>query len=249
MKLSIITPVFNDRRVGGAIESALAQQHAHELELVVVDAGSTDGTLELLTQYREQISVLVSEPDQGIFHGMNKGIAHATGEVVGILNADDRYSDPLVLRDVADAFGADASVDACYGDMVYINEAGRIVRYWKAGCARRAKWRFGWMPPHPTFFVRRQIYQRHGVFDLSYPIAADYELMLRLIRKHQINLAYLNRVVMNMAPGGNSTRTVMRILQANMEVARACRSHGMRDMLLAPALKPARKVFQLVNRP
>ena len=249
MKISIITPVFNDLRVSRAIDSALAQQHAHELELVVVDAGSTDGTLDLLAQYRDRISVLLSEPDQGIYHGMNKGIHHATGEIIGILNADDRYSDPLVLRDVANAFGHDESVDACYGDLVYINQSGRIVRYWKAGCARRAKWRLGWMPPHPTFFVRRRIYQRYGVFDLRYPIAADYELMLRLIRKHRINLAYLNRVVMNMAPGGNSTRTVMRILQANMEVARACHRHGMRDMLLAPALKPARKVFQLVSRP
>lgn len=249
MKISIITPVFNDPRVGRALESALAQKHAHELELLVMDAGSTDGTLEILDQYRDGISVLVSEPDQGIYDGMNKGIARATGDVIGILNADDRYSDPLVLQDVADAFSRDESIDACYGDLVYLNNAGRIVRYWKAGCSRSLKWRLGWMPPHPTFFVRRRVYQRYGVFDLRYPIAADYELMLRLILKHGISLTYLNRVMMNMAPGGNSTRSPIRIIKANMEVFRACHSHGMRGMLLAPALKPARKVFQLVSRP
>ena len=196
MNISIVLPVFNDVRVGRALDSVLSQQHGHELEVIVIDAGSTDGTLEVLESYRKSIAVLVSEPDRGIYDGMNKGIRLATGDVVGILNADDRYSDPLVLRDVMDAFTRE-DVDACYGDLVYTNEAGKVVRYWKSGDSRR--WRIGWMPPHPTFFVRRRVYERYGVFNLRYPISADYELMLRLMLKHWIKVKYLNRVLVNIA--------------------------------------------------
>ena len=246
MKITIVTPVFNDVRVGRALDSILAQQPRHELELVVIDAGSRDGTLEILETYREQLAVFISEPDAGIFDGMNKGIRHATGDIVGILNADDCYSDPLVLRDVAAVFNADAGVDACYGDLAYTNPAGRVVRYWKAGesCGRR--WRLGWMPPHPTFFVRRRVYERYGLFDLQYPIAADYELMLRLMFRHQIQVRYLNRAVVNMAPGGASTRNIKSIVKANLEVGRAGRNNGLGwGMFLAPGLKPARKLLQL----
>ena len=246
MKISIAIPVLNDVRVGRALDSVLSQQHEHELELIVIDAGSTDGTLDVLERYRKQIALLVSEPDRGIYDGMNKGIAMATGDVVGILNADDRYSDPLVLRDAMDAFSSE-DIDACYGDLVYTNEAGKMVRYWKGGDRRR--WRLGWMPPHPTFFVRRRVYERYGAFDLRYPISADYELMLRLMLKHGIEVRYLDRVLVNMAPGGNSGGSLSTIVKANLEVARAWRKNGLRGGMLAPVLKPARKLLQMVIRP
>ncbi len=245
MKISIVTPVFNDVRVGRALESVLSQQHKHELEIIVVDAGSTNGTLAVLERYRDRIAVLISEPDEGIYDGMNKGIGRATGEVVGILNADDCYRDPLVIRDVAHAFAADQAVDACYGDIVYINEAGKLVRSWKAGKHHLAGWYSGWMPPHPSLFVRRRVYERYGVFDLRYPIAADYELMLRLLLKHKISVKYLERVVVEMMPGGTSTKSVRNIIKANLEVGRACRRHGLWQMFLVPVLKPFRKLFQL----
>ena len=246
MKISITIPVFNDMRVGRALDSILSQQHEHELELLVVDAGSTDGTLEVLERYRKRIAVLVSEPDKGIYDGMNKGIGLATGDVVGILNADDRYSDTLVLRDVMDAFRRE-DVDACYGDLVYTNEDGKMVRYWKGG--DRRNWRLGWMPPHPTFFARRGIYEQYGTFDLRYPISADYELMLRLMLKHRIEVKYLDRVLANMAPGGNSGGSLSTVVKANLEVARAWRNNGLRGGVLAPVLKPTRKIFQVMSRP
>ena len=246
MKTSIVVPVLNDVRVGRALNSVLSQQHEHELELIVIDAGSTDGTLEMLERYRERIAVLVSEPDRGIYDGMNKGIALATGDVVGILNADDRYSDPLVLRDVMDALNRQ-EVDACYGDLVYTNEAGEVVRYWRS--EDNGRWRLGWMPPHPTFFVRRRVYERYGAFDLRYPISADYELMLRLMLRHRIEIKYLDRVLVQMAPGGNSGGSISTIVKANLEVARAWRDNGLRGGTLASVLKPARKMFQLVSRP
>ena len=246
MKISITIPVLNDLRVGRALDSVLSQQHEHELELIVIDAGSTDGTLEVLERYRKRIAVLVSEPDRGIYDGMNKGVGLATGDVVGILNADDRYSDPLVLRDVMDAFSRE-DVDACYGDLVYANEADEVVRYWKGG--DRRNWRLGWMPPHPTFFVRRRVYERYGAFDLRYPISADYELMLRLMLKHGVEVRYLARVLVDMAPGGNSGGSLSTIMKANLEVARAWRKNGLRGGVLAPVLKPTRKIFQIRSRP
>lgn len=249
MKISVVTPVFNEPRIRRALESVFAQQHEHEIESVVIDAGSADGTLDILKEFEGQISTLVCEPDKGIYDGMNKGIRNATGDVIGILNADDQYHDPFVIRDVMDAFGGKEDLATCYGDLMYHNEDGKLVRYWRAGNFRRAKWYFGWMPPHPTFFVRRCVYERHGAFDLGYPIAADYELMLRLLLKHGISVKYLRRVVVNMAPGGASNASVGTILKANLEVARAWRNNGLRGGLLVPVLKPAQKAFQLVSRP
>ncbi len=241
--------MLNDVRVGRALESILSQRHRHEIETIVVDAGSSGRTSEVIEQYRDRITKLIIESDDGIYDGMNKGIRKATGEVVGILNADDQYIDQLVIRDVAEVFAEDEAVDACYGDQIYSNEAGRIVRYWKAGKSSRIKWLLGWMPPHPTFFARRRIYERYGAFDLQYPIAADYELMMRLMFKHGINVKYLERVMLNMATGGNSTKSVMNILKANLEVGRACRNHRLHGMFLVPVLKPARKIPQFTRRP
>lgn len=248
MKISIVTPVFNDRRVARALDSILAQQHEHDLELIVIDAGSTDGTLDILDTYKDRISVLVNEPDEGIYDGMNKGIRKATGDVVGILNADDYYSDPFVLRDVQNAFHHE-DTDVCYGDLVYTNDAGDVVRYWKAGETRRMKWYAGWMPPHPTVFVRRRVYERYGTFDLRYAIAADYELLLRFLWKHHLKVNYVKRVLVHMAPGGTSTRSVSAIIQANIEVARACWHNAMYGGILVPLLKPAQKILQFIRRP
>lgn len=248
MKISIITPVFNDRRVGRALDSILSQRHGHELELIVVDAGSTDGTEEILRGYADRIATLISEPDTGIYDGMNKGIRHASGDVVGILNADDRYADSHVLRDVLNTFEHEAT-DACYGNLVYVNDSDEVARYWKSGAPGAAKWRWGWMPPHPTFFVRKRVYDQQGTFDLDFPIAADYELMLRLFLKRRIHVEYIDRVLVRMALGGASNGSVSNIIKANAEVARAWRHNNLSGGFLVPFLKPVSKVFQFVGRP
>lgn len=247
MKISIITPVFNDARVGRALDSILSQRHEHDLELIVVDAASTDGTTEVLERYRDSITTLISEPDNGIYDGMNKGIHHATGDVVGILNADDRYADDRALRDIAETF-ADDTTDACYGNLVYVNQNDEIVRYWKTGDAVLSKWYWGWMPPHPTFFVRRRIYEEYGGFNLEFPIAADYELMLRLFVRQRISVRYIDRVLVRMALGGESNGSVSNIIRANAEVARAWRRNDLRGGFLVPFLKPASKIFQFTPR-
>lgn len=246
MKVSIITPVLNDPRVGRALDSILSQRHEHELESIVIDGGSTDGTLDVLHGYRDRLAVLVSEPDGGLYEAMNKGIGRATGEVVGILNADDEYSDPFVLRDVLAAF-ADEAVDAFYGDLVYVAEAGSVVRYWRSGPYRRLKWYFGWAPPHPTFFARRRVYERYGAFDTGFPVAADYELMLRMLFRHRIGVRYRNRVLVNMAPGGRAIGSLPGILKAKPELARAWRRNGLRGGWFVPALRLAGRPLQFIR--
>ncbi len=247
MRLSIITPVFNDPRVSRALDSILSQQHKEELELIVIDGGSSAPTIDVLQRYRKYISVLVSEPDNGIYDAMNKGIALATGEVVGILNADDRYYDSFVIKDIAKAF-QDPKIEACYGDLVYVDGQDKIVRYWKSGSYHAAKYYFGWMPPHPTFYVRKSLYERYGRFDLRYPIAADYELMFRFILKNHVSLKYIPKVLVKMSMGGKSNRSLKNIVKANHEVWQAWRNNDHSFGYLVPLLKPAQKILQFTQR-
>ncbi len=248
MKLSIVTPVYNDPRVGRALDAVASQRHEAELDLVVVDGGSTDKTLDVLAERRDQIASLVSEPDDGIYDAMNKGIERATGDIVGILNADDQYYDSYVFSDVLGAF-QDPDIDACYGDLVYVDANNRIVRYWKSGKYRALKFYLGWMPPHPTFFVRRCAYKQYGAFDTQYRIAGDYELMLRFLLKYRLRVKYLDRVLVQMSIGGSSNRSAGNIVRANLEVVKAWRNNDLPFGYMVPIMKLAQKPFQYVRRP
>ncbi len=248
MKLSIVTPVYNDKRVARALDSILSQQVDAQMELIVIDGGSKDGTLDVLERYRSRLSVLVSERDKGIYDAMNKGVALATGDVVGILNADDRYQDDQALAKVVAAFH-DPAVQATYGDCVYVDNDNSIVRYWRSGGYHASKWYLGWMPPHPTFYVRRSLYQQYGSFKTQFPIAADYELMLRLARKHKVPFHYIPSILVRMTVGGESNRSVKNITRANREVFRAWRENGLAFGFFVPFLKVAQKPLQFLRRP
>jgi glycosyltransferase len=247
LRISVIVPVYNDRRVGRALDSILSQKTTAEMELIVVDGGSSDGTLDVLRAYARRITRLISEPDGGIYDAMNKGVAAATGDIVGILNADDHYADENVLSEVASAFSSSA-VDACYGDLIYEDGRGVPVRRWRSGRFRRWKYYLGWMPPHPTFFARRSVYECFGGYDTSLRIAADYELMLKFIMKHRLRLAYVPRVMVRMSTGGSSNRSLRNIIRANVEVFHSWGKNGMRLGFFVPLLKPASKVLQFVWR-
>ena len=249
LKISIVTTVYNDVRVARALDSILNQRHDHELELIVIDAGSNDGTLDVLERYRDRLSVLVSEPDQGIYDGMNKGIRRASGDMVGILNADDRYADAYVLRDVAAVFQQRPEMKICYGDLGYVNDRGRMTRYWRSGANRSFKWRLGWRPPHPAFFVRRSVYEKYGLFNMDFAIASDYDLQMRLLLKHRVASVHLDRVLVHMAPGGMSNRSISNVLKANWEVSQSWRANRLRGGKLVPFLKPLIKVPQFFRRP
>lgn len=226
MKISVITAVFNSRdTIAEALDSVLAQSHT-DVELIVIDGGSTDGTLEILHGYGDRIDRLVSESDKGIYDALNKGIGLATGEVVGFLNSDDVFADTNSLACVASGFlGED--VDAVYGDLVYVNQDDiqKVVRYWKAGMFTLGLLRNGWMPPHPSLYVRKSVYDRLGCFDTSYRIASDYECMLRFL-KGGIRVVYVPRVLVRMRMGGTSNRSLKNLMQKSREDYRAIKANN-----------------------
>lgn len=227
LKISVITAVFNRRdTIEDALRSVASQTYGN-VEHVVVDGGSRDGTMDVLIANRNLIDVLVSERDRGIYDALNKGIALSTGDVVGFLHADDVFADTSVLSRIADAF-ADDAVGAVYGDLVYVRagDTERVVRHWSAGNFSRAKLGWGWMPPHPTFYVRRSLYSELGGFDLRYRIAADYDTMLRFLGKGNVQTAYIPEVLVKMRLGGVSNRSLTNILQKSREDYLALRRNG-----------------------
>ncbi len=227
MKISVITVVFNNREsIAAALDSVLAQANV-DYELVVIDGGSTDGTLEVLNRYTERIAVLVSEPDRGIYDALNKGIQRASGDVVGFLHSDDLFADTGVLSRLANIF-ADRSMDAVYGDLVYVRKVNpdQVVRYWRAGDFSRSRLGWGWMPPHPTFYVRRSVYRQIGLFDTTFRIAADYDFILRLLSRKGVKVRYIPEVLVKMRVGGASNRSLRNIVRKSSEDLRALRRNG-----------------------
>jgi glycosyltransferase involved in cell wall biosynthesis len=218
IKISVVTAVYNcPKTVGQAIDSVLSQSHP-AVESVVIDGASTDNTLAILEPYRQRLGKLISEPDKGIYDALNKGIQHATGDVVGFLHADDVFENNDVLAKVAAAF-EEPSVDAVYGDLVYVrhNDIAQVIRYWKSGPYDDGALSRGWMPPHPTFYVRRSVYERLGGFDTRYRIAADYDTVLRFLAVGKIRATYLPEVLVRMRAGGISNRSLRTIIRKSRE--------------------------------
>lgn len=244
MKISIITGTYNAGSTLACCLDSLKSQTI-DLEHIVVDGGSTDETLSIVGKHRLDNSVLVSERDDGIYDAMNKGLSLATGDIVGILNSDDYYQSPRVLEKVVALF-ANENTDACYGDLVYIDKdnVGEIVRYWRSGKYDRRKFYWGWMPPHPTVFVRRSVYEEYGNFNLNLGSAADYELMLRIMVKYSIRVAYLPEILVRMRTGGASNSTFKsRILAHGMD-RKAWEINSLKPYLWTLPLKPLRKLPQ-----
>jgi len=219
--------VFNAKAtVADAINSVLCQTHP-DVELVIIDGDSDDGTLNLLETWRERIDVFTSEPDDGIYDALNKGVSLASGDVIGFLHADDMFADDQVLSRLASAF-REQNADVAYGDLVYVSKAdpNRRIRYWQAeGCSRR-KLKNGWMPPHPTFYARRAVYERLGGFDLSFRIAADYDCMLRFLGSAGLSCVYIPEVLVRMRTGGESNRSLTNIVRKSLEDYRALKKNG-----------------------
>lgn len=226
IKVSVVTAVFNaEKTIAQAIDSVLSQNYP-AVESVVIDGASRDATLSILESYRPRLGKLISEPDDGIYDALNKGIRCATGDVVGFLHADDLFEDEGVLGKVAAVF-EDPSIDAIYGDLVYVryDDVAQIIRYWKSGQYNQAALARGWMPPHPTFYVRRAVYERLGGFDRRYQIAADYDTVLRFLAVGKIRAAYIPEVLVRMRVGGVSNRSLRTILRKSREDLRVLRSN------------------------
>jgi glycosyltransferase len=248
LHISVITAVFNKAdTLGEALRSVHAQTWPN-VEHIVMDGGSTDSSLDVIHQYRGGIAHLVSERDNGVYDALNKGIQRATGDIVGFMHADDSFASPHALSSVAAAF-SDPSIGAVYGDLVYVDKdaPSRIVRYWRAGAYRREHFSNGWMPPHPTFYVRREIYEQLGGFDTRYRIAADYENMLRILWAGGVKAAYIPEVLVRMRTGGMSNKSLPNLLQKSYEDFSAMRQNGVGG-LQTLVLKNVTKLPQFVAR-
>jgi len=247
LQVSIITAVRNRAATLGACLRSVQNQSWTGIEHIVVDGGSTDGTLGVLAAGRAHLAKLICEPDRGVYDALNKGIRAATGDVIGFLHADDEYASNTSLERIARAF-EDPSVDAVYGDLVYVrkDDTSRVVRYWRAGQYTRDQLTDGWMPPHPTFYVRREVYRRFGGFDLRYKIAADYENMLRILWGGRVNAAYIPEVLVRMRTGGMSNQFFNVLLKSREDYA-ALRENGI-DPMHALLLKNVTKLPQFVMK-
>ena len=226
MKISIITATYNSAKTIADTLDSIANQTFDDIEHIVIDGQSGDGTLSILDSHRGRIARIVSEPDLGIYDAMNKGIALATGDIVGLLNSDDAFATRDSLLRVAIAM-QDPEIDCCYGDLVYVDsdDLQKVVRYWKSRPFAPGLFRRGWVPPHPTFYVRRHVYERHGMFNLNYRLAAEFELMLRMLEKHRIRSAYIRAVLVKMRLGGATNQSLLNIWRQNVEIYRSAQQH------------------------
>ncbi len=244
--VSIITVCYNSAgTIVTTLESVAAQSYPH-LEHIIVDGLSGDQTLDIVKRF-PHVKKVISEKDQGIYDAMNKGVQAATGAIIGILNSDDFYTGPEVIREVVQQITATGS-QALYADLVYVSSRNieRIVRTWKAGSYQERKFLFGWMPPHPTFFVRREVYAMYGSFRQEMKSAADYELMLRFLYKNNIPVTYLPKTIVKMRTGGQSNASLRNRWLANREDRYAWQVNGLRPYFFTLWLKPLRKVFQFL---
>lgn len=244
MKISIVTPAFNSAATIRDTLDSISQQDYPNFEHLIVDGGSKDETLKIVDEY-PHVSKVISEPDKGLYDAMNKGVKMAAGEVVVVLNSDDFYTHPQVLSRVA-ARLEETRADTLYSDLEYVHpeNIGRVVRHWKAGAFRPEKFRRGWMPPHPTFFVRRHLYDQFGFFDLSLRFSADYELMLRFLLKNKVSTCYLPEVTVRMRAGGASNANWRNRFRANLEDRRAWKMNGLRPQFYTLYMKPLSKIRQ-----
>jgi len=245
MKVSIITATFNSATtIADTLKSIASQDHG-DIEHLVVDGCSTDDTLAVVAAF-PGLRRVISEPDAGIYDAMNKGIGLAGGEIIGILNSDDVYEDEQVIRDVVQAFEADETLDMLYGDLVYVktDDLNRIVRRWTSAPYTRRFFERGHVPPHPTLFVRRRVYEQAGRFDLQYRLAADYEFMLRAFKKHHFKILHLPRLMVRMRLGGATNVSFSNIAKGNREIIQAWKNNGFKVPLLLMPLRVLKRIRQ-----
>jgi len=247
VKISIITVCFNsEKTIRDTIESVLSQSYP-DVEYIIIDGLSKDNTMSIVSEYDDKISKIISEPDNGIYDGLNKGVSLATGDVIAFLHSDDVYANEAVISDIINYF--DNNTQGVYGDLVYTDKAdvNKVFRYWKSCDFLPSLLSKGWMPPHPTLFLRREVYQKYGAFDISFKIAGDYDFMLRIL-KDNIAVKYLPQVIYKMRLGGESNRSIKNILDKSKEDLRAMRKNKINNPFFALFYKNVSKIMQLVRR-
>lgn len=247
MKISLITVTFNSAAtLRDTLQSVLAQSYSN-IEYIIVDGASKDGTVDIVKEYEPKFNGRmrwISEPDKGLYDAMNKGFRMATGDVIGIINSDDLLAEPDAVEKVMRCFDENPDVDAVYANLYYVaqNDTSKIVRHWISG--KQRPFRYGWHPAHPTFYVKREVYQQYGLFDLEFKFAADFELMLRLIEKEHIKLFYLPEPLVRMRLGGTTSKNLTNIKKGNIECIKAFRKNGLKVSRLYPLFRLLPKLRQ-----
>jgi glycosyltransferase len=248
MIISIITATHNSEATIGHTLECIDRQDYYSIEHIIVDGECTDSTLKTVRGF-SHVRKIISEKDNGIYDAMNKGISAASGEIIGILNSDDVYINDHVLSMVAGVF-ENNQVDVCYADLQYVRagDLNKVVRTWKSGQFTRRAFYWGWMPPHPTFFVRKSIYQKVGLFNTDLKSASDYEMMLRILLRYELSAHYIPQVIVKMRTGGVSNASILNRIRANSEDRLAWKVNGLQPYFFTLYVKPLRKISQFLNR-
>ncbi|MBN9351747.1 MAG: glycosyltransferase [Chitinophagaceae bacterium] len=245
MRVSIITVCLNSEKyLSDCIESVRNQSY-HDIEYIVIDGGSTDKTLEIINRNLHVISRFKCEPDRGMYDAINKGIRMATGDIIGVLNSDDIFASADSISNIVDCFQLNET-DSVYGDLVYVSPENTesITRFWKGKEFRRFRFKFGWMPAHPTFYIRRDLIQEHGLYENHFYTAADYEFMARYLYRHRCSATYLDEIIVKMRCGGLSNGSLKRRLRANRRDYLAMKKNHIPFPFLVSVLKPLSKIHQ-----
>jgi glycosyltransferase len=247
MKISIITSVWNNKEtIKNAIDSVLSQTYGN-IEYIIVDGASSDGTIEIVQSYGDKITNFISEKDKGIYDGLNRGVSLATGDVVAFLHSDDIYASHTIIEEIAKVFEYDSSLDGVYGDLVYTpkNDINKVLRYWKSKEYNNSLLKKGWMPAHPTLFLKKDVYEKYGKFDLDFKIAADYDFMLRVL-KNNIKVEYIPKVMYKMRVGGESNKSIKNIILKSKEDLKALKKNNVGGILTL-MIKNLSKIKQFMN--
>lgn len=245
MKVTIITATYNSAKTLTSALQSVAMQDYNNIEHIIIDGESKDNTLGIVNQF-QHITKIVSEKDGGIYDAMNKGIALSSGDIIGILNSDDFYTSSTVISEIVQKFKLDNEIDCVYANLDYVDkdDVTRIIRKWRSGLFKENSFYMGWMPPHPTFFVKKTAYDKYGKFNLQLRSAADYELMLRFLFKHKCKCGYLDKTIVKMRTGGISNKNIIARIKANLQDAEAWKLNGLKPKFYTMLLKPLRKIIQ-----
>ena len=246
MKISIITATYNsEAHIADCVRSVNSQTYDN-IEHIIIDGASKDNTINIIEETPNRVTKIVSEPDKGIYDAMNKGIIMATGDVVGILNSDDFFTSDDVIETVVDTF-KNNDIDALYGDVHFVNpdDLTKSVRYYSSSIFKPSLFRFGFMPAHPSFYMKRECYEKYGLYALDYKIASDYDLLIRYLYKEKINYKYLKKDFVTMRTGGVSTENFNSRVTLNREIVKACKKYGIKTNMFLLSLKYLYKVFEL----
>ena len=247
MKVTIITAVYNGaEHIKSCIESVLNQDYPN-IEYILVDGASKDSTLSIINSFGSKIAKVISEPDRGMYDAMNKGLRVATGDIVGILNSDDFYANNQIINKVVESFKS-SGADSLYADIAFVSKENlnKTVRYYSSSSFKPWKFRFGYMPAHPSFFLKRQVYEKFGHFKSDYKLCADFDLIVRLYHTHKISYVYLPEMIVKMRMGGKSNQSVANIMLLNREILRGCLENGIKTNIIFIYLKYFTKVFELL---